>query len=82
MENPAVVGVTAVLEETFELDETGEVLIPRGRRECVVFLCYLFFISAKRLTAHVISYNGKVRNRRAAALFNKPAHPTAGNAPV
>ena len=75
MENPAVVGVTAVLGETFELDETGEVLIPNSRCECV----YLFFISEIRLTAHVTPFNVASCNRRAAALFNKTAHPTAGN---
>ena len=35
--DPAVVALPAPLGETFELDETGEVLIPRSRRECVIF---------------------------------------------
>jgi DNA polymerase I len=74
VENPAVVGVTAVLGETFELDETGEVLIPRIRCERV----YLFFISEIRLTAHVTPCNVASCNRRAAALFNIPVRSEAG----
>jgi hypothetical protein len=35
--DPAVVALPAPLGETFELDEAGEVLIPRSRRECVIF---------------------------------------------
>lgn len=35
--NPAVVTQAAALGEAFELDEAGEVLIPRSRRECVIF---------------------------------------------
>jgi hypothetical protein len=34
--NPAVVTLSVPLGETFELDEAGEVLIPRSRRECVI----------------------------------------------
>ena len=60
LEDPAVVNVTAVLGETFKLDEAGEVLIPRSRRECV----YLFFISVIRLAAHVTPFNSESRSRR------------------
>jgi hypothetical protein len=35
--DPAVVAQAAALGEAFELDEAGEVLIPRSRRECVIF---------------------------------------------
>lgn len=37
MADPAVVTVAGFLGVAFQLDETGEVLIPRGRRECVIF---------------------------------------------
>ena len=67
LEDPAMVAITAALGEAFELDEAGEVLIPRGRRECV----YLFFICGIRLAAHVTPFNAGLRNRRAAALSNK-----------
>jgi hypothetical protein len=67
LEDPAMVAVTAALREAFELDEAGEVLIPRSRRECV----YLFFICAIRLTARVTPFNAESRNRRSAALSNK-----------
>ena len=40
LEDPAKVAVTAALGEAFELDEAGEVLIPRSRRECVIFFSY------------------------------------------
>lgn len=40
LEDPAMVAVTAALGEAFELDEAGEVLIPRSRRECVIFFSY------------------------------------------
>jgi hypothetical protein len=38
--DPAVVTLAAALGEAFELDEAGEVLIPRSRRECVIFFSY------------------------------------------
>jgi hypothetical protein len=38
--DPAVVAQAAPLGEAFELDEAGEVLIPRSRRECVIFFSY------------------------------------------
>jgi hypothetical protein len=69
------IAFATTLGEPFELDETGEVLIPRSRCECV----YLFFISEIRLAAHVTPFNVVSCNRRAAALFNKTLHPTAGN---
>ena len=37
MADPAVVAVAGFLGDAFQLDEAGEVLIPRGRRECVIF---------------------------------------------
>ena len=51
--DPSMIALAATLGETFELDKTGEVLIPRSRRECV----YLFFISVIRLAAHVTPFN-------------------------
>ena len=35
--DPAVVSSARALCETFELDETGEALIPLGRSDCVMF---------------------------------------------
>lgn len=67
LEDPAMVAIATALGEAFELDEAGEVLIPRNRRECV----YLFFICVIRLTARVTPFNAELRNRRPAALFNK-----------
>ena len=67
LEDPTMVAIPTALGETFELDEAGEVLIPRCRRECV----YLFFICVIRLTARVTRFNVESRNRRSAALFNK-----------
>jgi hypothetical protein len=40
MADPAVVAVASFLGDAFELDEAGEVQIPRGRRECVIFFSY------------------------------------------
>jgi hypothetical protein len=40
MADPAVITVAGFLGVAFELDEAGEVLIPRGRRECVIFFSY------------------------------------------
>ena len=37
LENPSEVGLARALCETFELDEAGEVLIPRGRSDRVIF---------------------------------------------
>jgi hypothetical protein len=45
MENPADVGVTAVFREAFELDETGEVMIPILRGDSL--LCVAFFLCIK-----------------------------------
>ena len=79
LEDPAMVAITAALGEAFELDEAGEVLIPRGRRECV----YLFFICGIRLAAHVTPFNAGLRNRRAAALSNNlPASNRNNNGPT
>jgi hypothetical protein len=38
--NPTVITQAAPFRETFELDEAGEILIPRSRRECVIFFSY------------------------------------------
>ena len=35
--DPAVVGQSAAFGEPFELDEAGEILIPNGRSDCVIF---------------------------------------------
>jgi sugar phosphate isomerase/epimerase len=35
--DPAVITVASAFSDAFELDEAGEVRIPRGRRECVIF---------------------------------------------
>lgn len=40
MADPAVITVAGFLGVAFQLDEAGEVLIPRGRRECVIFFSY------------------------------------------
>jgi hypothetical protein len=37
MADPAVIAVAGFLGVAFQLDEAGEVLIPRGRCECVIF---------------------------------------------
>jgi hypothetical protein len=36
-------------------------------------------VCVKRMNAHVTPFNAETRSRRAAAPFNKPAHPTMNN---
>jgi hypothetical protein len=73
-----MVTLAAARREPFEFDKTSEVLIPLNGGETLTIMCIFLTCCANRESSpqpfnHVFS-NAPQKNRRAAALFNKPRH--------